>query len=82
MRLESGQVASLVNNRPVLGTIQTADTIEQTGLAGAIWPDDGKQFPFIDAGRYLIQRLDAAKPQGDMFDVKMYRHTNPITPLA
>jgi len=44
-----------------LGLVESADAVEQAGLAGAVGTDDGEYFALFDFKAYVEQRGDAAE---------------------
>ncbi len=70
--------ASLQQDVPFGRDIQTADAIEQGGLAGAIGPDNGHDRSGFNGAVYLLDRPQAAKDLGNTGDVKnrMGHNTN------
>src|SRR3990167_4130739 len=54
----------------LLRRVNAIDAIEHGAFAGAIGPDDGADFVLLDVERNIGQRVDAAKAQADVFDIK------------
>ena len=52
---------------PFLGAIVPADTIDEACLPGAIRPDEGKNLVVLELERNVGQRVDAAKPERNVF---------------
>ena len=74
MRGGARDVGALEEDAARARPVGAGDAIQQAGLAGAVWADDGHQFALLDSKRYIIERLDAAEHQRDMRDVKNRRH--------
>ena len=61
----------VVNNFAVLGLVESADAVEQAGLAGAVGTDDGEYFALFDFEAYVEQRSDAAEAQLHISNFKL-----------
>ncbi len=57
----AGDVASVEQDRAVVGRMKTGDQVEQRGLAGTVRPDNGMDFARDDREIGIDDRADAAE---------------------
>jgi hypothetical protein len=51
----------MIENVPLLGAVESAYTVEQAGLAGAVRTDDGQNLVFPDFDADIGQGFDASE---------------------
>src|SRR4029453_1900206 len=63
-----------VEDLPLGRPITSRDAIDDRRLAGAVRPDDGKQFALADREADISERLDTAEQQRDLRRLEEGRH--------
>jgi hypothetical protein len=86
--LETGDIGAFKNNPALLGLIKAVYTIQQTGFAGAVGPDNRKYLPFFHSGGDARKGFQPAETQMNIFDNKLvwvspiHSKLSPIAPPA
>src|SRR5207245_3132954 len=70
----------LEGDAPMLRVIETVDVVEQRGLAGDIWADDGADLAFADVEGNAADRFDPAEGQRHVLDREQHLASYDIRP--
>src|SRR5439155_13639108 len=62
--------------------VHAADAVDQAGLARAVGSDDGDQLARANLHAHVLQRVDAAEPQGNVRDLEARRRRRCNTRLS
>ena len=66
MRRHVRDLHAVERHAPRLGFVETADQVEDRGLAGPVRPDDAEHFAGVNGEGDITDRLDAAEADGQV----------------
>ena len=74
-------VLAFVQDLTFLGSVKTADTVQQTGFTGPVGSDNGENFTTEKSGIDVIKRLNSAKGQRHILNFynSFITHSDPLS---
>src|SRR5215470_11449246 len=80
VRGEAGDASTAQQHFAVARPHKRGDQLEQSGLAGAVWPDHRKALALAHAERDAIDSDEATEAFAQGFDLKQLRHGSALLP--